>query len=555
MKWSLNLRTCWPVLRQVFVSCVVLLVLSSIPAAAQLVDDLIDAPLTLEPSSRTVTGKRFSERSISSPIFHEFTGVAVQVVSLSNNIEMDIRIEEDGVWREWRPPQVVPSATGGTFVGGFHGTEVFKNTRIEVRIRGDSDFSVEIVGIGTFDNRANPDGAESLIGVVPVYGKSTGNIIPPNLITRADWNAEGFRGTPSVLANPDFRYMTFHHAAGYSAETLEEGIAQVYAIQDLHQNVRGWSDIGYQFVIDRGGRLYQGRPFLDGSTSLAQVPVLAMGAHVGGANSGNIGVSILGCYHPPAGTHCEQELTPAALDTYTTLFAFLSERYGIEPTLIRGHRDFSSTACPGNNNYTLIPALITSVEELLITGNQSLGAAELSSSIDDDGIVHLSWITTEDFGILKYRLERDYKGIKEFIYTGTDSAGSKEDSGISDDGLVTYNLYAIGEGSREQRISSLEVNVEFTNVYALTQVYPNPANRTATFRYRLKHDGFVTLRVYDVVGRQIVSRSEGYQKSERWFNTDLDVSGFARGVYYYQIEVEGFTEIDFEENRSFVVMR
>jgi len=523
---------------------------------AQAVSDLIDSGAELSLTMTETTGKTSSQQFTTAVIDRPFTGIALQLGSLAEQLNMQARFVSGSESGDWIDLHVVASATGGTFTGGFHGLEVFEGVRVEVRVTGDSAVPPEIHGFGVFDNRADTDGVA--LPVEPlrsVKGNKSGTIIPPPLITRAEWGAEAFIGTPSRLANPDFRFMTFHHAAGYSAETLEEGLAQVYAIQDLHQNVRGWSDIGYQFVIDRAGRLYQGRPFLDGSTSLSQVPELALGAHVGGANSGNIGVSMLGCYHPPEGSFCEQEPTQASIDTYVTLFAFLSERYGIEPTLIRGHRDFSSTACPGNNNYALLPQVINDVEDLLITGNEALGVAELTAENTDDGLVQISWSTLEDFGIEMYRVERDYLGQKSYIYESTESPGTVADDGVTREGPVTYNLYAVGSGGREQLLDSAELEFEIGASYTLAEVFPNPTGSDVRIRYKLRHDGYVLLSVYDAGGRELVSRDMGYERADRWYSTQLDMSPYASGIYYYRVVVEGFAGIDFDKTRSFALIR
>ena len=84
----------------------------------------------------------------------------------------------------------------------------------------------------------------------------------------------GARAPQSGYSNmPYYDKMTLHHSAGFSAETLEEGIAQMQAIQLFHQDIRGWSDIGYHFVIDKAGNIYQGRP------------ETVIGAHTGGSNT------------------------------------------------------------------------------------------------------------------------------------------------------------------------------------------------------------------------------------------------------------------------------
>ncbi|MDX1740834.1 MAG: N-acetylmuramoyl-L-alanine amidase, partial [Rhodothermales bacterium] len=308
-------------------------------------------------------------------------GIAFSAYTDAGAAEAWVRFEDGGEWTEWHPMHLVFSATGGVLMGGYRG-DAFRSGSAELRFSVAGDRNITVTGVGVFDNRKDADSqVAGPGGNVPSLKTEVSLVVdPPELITRAEWQAEPFIGSPVPLANPSYQYMTFHHAAGFSATTLQEGLAQVKAIQDLHQNVRGWSDIGYQFVVDRSGRLYQGRPFLDNSTTLSQTPRLALGAHVGGANTGNIGICLLGCYHPPEGSFCRDEITTASYDTYVQTLAFLSENYGVDPGRIRGHRDFSSTACPGDNNYALLcsgpdrdpsctgPQLRVDVQNLLSTG-------------------------------------------------------------------------------------------------------------------------------------------------------------------------------------------
>lgn len=118
------------------------------------------------------------------------------------------------------------------------------------------------------------------------------------------------------------------------------------AIQDLHQNVRGWSDIGYHFVVDKAGNIYQGRP------------ETVLGAHAGGHNTGNTGVCVLGCYHPPEPL-CFDKFTDDSQDTLVVLYAWLGQAYTIDPMVLLGHRDYSgqNTSCPGNNVWEYLPAI------------------------------------------------------------------------------------------------------------------------------------------------------------------------------------------------------
>ena len=178
----------------------------------------------------------------------------------------------------------------------------------------------------------------------------------PQLVTRADWSAAPFAGVVKGLGAPE--RIVVHHAAGFRAATLHEGKKQVKEIQKLHQGPkRKWSDIGYHFLIDAAGNLYQGRPFFAGST-LSDIPRLAMGAHVLNQNSRKVGICLLGCFHPLE-VGCNDIPTPATTDSLRRILQFLLNGYDIPASQIATHRDFLSTSCPGDNLFSLVDALRT----------------------------------------------------------------------------------------------------------------------------------------------------------------------------------------------------
>ena len=187
-------------------------------------------------------------------------------------------------------------------------------------------------------------------------------ISAPTIITRSEWGASPLKGNP--VAQPHYRFLTLHHAAGFSASDVDEGKIQVKRIQRLHQEGNGWADIGYHFLIDAAGNIYQGRPYMQ-DVSLSQQPPLIVGAHVAGHNTGNIGVCLLGCFHPETNAStCNDVLTQSVETALVQLFAFLCARYGMVPTNIKGHRDFTSTACPGSNLYPRLPEIRLLVQSL-----------------------------------------------------------------------------------------------------------------------------------------------------------------------------------------------
>ena len=188
-------------------------------------------------------------------------------------------------------------------------------------------------------------------GRVRALEPTLGDISKPVIISREEWGAEDPKGSYSY--HPYFDKLTLHHAACCSADDLEEGKAQVYWIQDFHQNGRGWNDIGYHFLVDRAGNIYQGRP------------ETVIGAHVGGANTGNIGVCLLGCYHPPEAS-CFQTITPESRQSIVEIFSWVSDTYGQSPSVLLGHRDyFGTTACPGDNIWIELPRFRAEISDFI----------------------------------------------------------------------------------------------------------------------------------------------------------------------------------------------
>lgn len=176
----------------------------------------------------------------------------------------------------------------------------------------------------------------------------------PSVVTRAEWGARPFKGEVRGLGT--VRQIVIHHAAGYGAQTREEGVRQVAAIQKLHQGpARNWLDIGYHFLVDAGGNVYQGRPYLHGET-LDELPDFAMGAHLLDRNSGRLGICMLGCFHA-GDSGCNDVPTPQALGALEGLLRFLCASYGVEAWDVLAHRDFMPTSCPGDAMYAALAAM------------------------------------------------------------------------------------------------------------------------------------------------------------------------------------------------------
>ena len=82
--------------------------------------------------------------------------------------------------------------------------------------------------------------------------------------------------------------------------------------------------------------------------------------------------------------------------------------------------------------------------------------------------------------------------------------------------------------------------------FALQQNYPNPFNPSTTINYDLPEEGFVSLRIYDMLGKTVRTLVDDFQsagmKSVRWEGKDELGHEVAAGIYIYRLEAEDFTQ-------------
>lgn len=170
--------------------------------------------------------------------------------------------------------------------------------------------------------------------------------IPFNLIGRESWKAQN--PTEPYLKHIPKRFTIHHTAAGYP-KNIEDSLNEMVFIQDYHQNGREWIDIGYHLLIDPLGNIFEGRP------------VDAIGAHAKGQNIGNIGIAVMGNYHPPV----SDTPTIKTFESFITAGEYLKDTYSIKISSFYAHRDLGATACPGDLIYTKMPELKKAIFETL----------------------------------------------------------------------------------------------------------------------------------------------------------------------------------------------
>ncbi len=199
----------------------------------------------------------------------------------------------------------------------------------------------------------------------------------PVILTRADWGADESLRTCQPDYSMSMVSAAVHHTASsnaYSAADVPGLIRGFYAYHTRPESAggRGWCDIGYNFLVDRFGRIWEGRA--GGITSTV------VGVHTGGFNSRTIGVAAIGDYSQQAPS---AELVDGLVRLIAWKFAVHGITAGTSVTMtsgggaskypegttvvfptIYGHRDAQLTACPGQYLYDLLPAIRTRVADL-----------------------------------------------------------------------------------------------------------------------------------------------------------------------------------------------
>jgi hypothetical protein len=152
------------------------------------------------------------------------------------------------------------------------------------------------------------------------------------------------------LSYPEsIKKIVIHHTA--TVKNLDNPKQAIRDIYVWHTISKGWGDIGYNYIIDQQGNIYEGR--YGGE--------MVVGAHAGRGNHGSIGIAVLGNYQ-------DQDPPEAVVTALTTLIKEKAEKYNIDTEgsglfrgedypNVMGHRDIMSTSCPGDRLYAMLPVI------------------------------------------------------------------------------------------------------------------------------------------------------------------------------------------------------
>ncbi len=195
----------------------------------------------------------------------------------------------------------------------------------------------------------------------------------PAIVSRAEWGADQCR--PRTVATYGSVQAAFvHHTVNANDYGPQDSAAIVLAICRYHRDTNGWYDIGYNFLVDRFGTVFEGRA--------GGIDQAVIGAQAQGYNSVSTGVANIGTFSTAAPSANALRATEQLLAWKLALHGVRAEgrvavrsgggdtnRYpaGTEVILntISGHRDGDRTSCPGTRLYSRLPEIRRATAQLI----------------------------------------------------------------------------------------------------------------------------------------------------------------------------------------------
>ena len=264
--------------------------------------------------------------------------------------------------------------------------------------------SITPASFSTAETTARP--ASTVPAAVPAAlpVATSANGLPVPVTTRAEWGANA-----SYMSwDPDYAsagHIVVHHTAGTNNYSAGQSASIVRGIYYYHAVTLDWGDIGYNFLIDKYGTVFEGR---SGSVA-APAGEMSVGAHARGVNTGTMGLSMMGDYSSVSPSDAQLSsvgkmagwfLRRAGItdaNGWAGLNVWTTERYQAGSTIsmprILGHRDVGYTSCPGNVGYSKLGTIRTIAQQQISGSGGWKAESGAWYYLKSDGAKATGWVT------------------------------------------------------------------------------------------------------------------------------------------------------------------
>lgn len=292
--------------------------------------------------------------------------------------QVQVRVRGADGWSGWQQLEISDDADGAEAANARPGTDplwVDDSTGVQVRLKATAttagahapaDVKVALVNAKSLSSDTDPHATQ-----VPAPELSTKAAKPPYLypapavVTRAAWGADerlrsyNGKGCATPSYDTTIKAAIVHHTAGSNSYRASQSASIVRGIYAYHTKSKGWCDIGYNLLVDKYGKVFEGR--------YGGVWNVVHGAHATSWNTSTVGVSLMGNFETGKPT---KAMTTAAAN----VLAWKLEGFYRDPTakvtlagkrinVIAGHGDVMPTACPGKNMISQMDELRDAVEQ------------------------------------------------------------------------------------------------------------------------------------------------------------------------------------------------
>lgn len=300
--------------------------------------------------------------------------------ALDPDIQIVVRVREDDVWTDWIALVVsdhLPDPGSPEARDVVHGTEPLMSSEADAyQVRIDTPGGVEPEGLELVlvDNPVDDADAQLLQArTLPISTAEAGawSAPMPSIVTRAEWGADETMRRSGAKFGSTIKAGFVHHTASSSKYRPDQGAQQVRNLYAWFTKGRKYSDMAYNFLVDRYGRIYEGR-----GGGMDQ-PVV--GAHTAGFNEETFAVSAIGNYQS---SRPEPAELAAVTESVASVVAWKLAMHHRDPNgttalvsasgsgtsrhpagstataqIVGGHGDIGSTQCPGRFLSAQLPTI------------------------------------------------------------------------------------------------------------------------------------------------------------------------------------------------------
>ncbi|HHH50315.1 MAG TPA: T9SS type A sorting domain-containing protein, partial [Saprospiraceae bacterium] len=324
-----------------------------------------------------------------------------------------------------------------------------------------------------------------------------------------------------------------HHSAGTNSSS--DWAAVVRSIWDYHVNVNGWADIGYNYLVDPNGVLYEGR----GDN--------IHGAHFCGTNSGTMGVCVMGDF---------TNITPTD-DAKTTLKNLLawkicdidkdpegsSFHQSSNMTLpnIAGHQDGCATACPGDSFYPQLTQIRMQISEQIDNECEEVSLAaptNLTAQVLTTTSIKLDW-TDNSNGESAFIIERSFMNNSLFIAIAStdENVTTYTDDNLQPNTAYFYQVKAITNNSESEYSNQVGAATVLTSIKGKREewsavIFPNPVDDYVFIQLPEKMNKEIQINIFEMTTSRLIKSFSAFANNNE---VKKEISDLAKGIYFIQI--------------------